>query len=103
MGSIMPPFPVLDGRTYYVLIGFVALLVGIEGPLVLDGRTYYMLMATTEWCLVASTNRGCKVIGEPGGAQSVVLRDGMTRALAVRFVLCVQGHRGVTCHVLLFN
>ncbi|XP_020268225.1 LOW QUALITY PROTEIN: 3-hydroxy-3-methylglutaryl-coenzyme A reductase 3-like [Asparagus officinalis] len=73
------------GQCCEMPIGFVALPVGIAGPLVLDGRTYYVPMATTEGCLVASTNRGCKAIGESGGAQSVVLRDGMTRAPAVRF------------------
>ncbi|XP_020271777.1 3-hydroxy-3-methylglutaryl-coenzyme A reductase-like [Asparagus officinalis] len=68
-------------------VGFVALPVGIADPLVLDGRTYYVSMATTEGCLVASTNRGCKAIRESGGVQNVVLRDGMTRALMVRFML----------------
>ncbi|XP_020266754.1 3-hydroxy-3-methylglutaryl-coenzyme A reductase 3-like [Asparagus officinalis] len=84
-------------------VGFVALPVGIASPLVLDGRTYYVSMATTEGYLVASTNRWCKAIGESGGAQSVVLRDGMTRAPMVRFMLRVQDHWGVTYHVLLFS
>jgi len=35
-------------------------------------------MATTEGCLVASTNRGCKAIYVFRGASAVVLRDGMT-------------------------
>ncbi|ONK65935.1 uncharacterized protein A4U43_C06F2500 [Asparagus officinalis] len=47
-------------------IGFVALPVSIAGLLVLDGKTYYVSMAMTEWCLVASTNSGCKAIGESG-------------------------------------
>ncbi|KAG1363277.1 3-hydroxy-3-methylglutaryl coenzyme A reductase [Cocos nucifera] len=65
-------------------VGYVQLPVGIAGPLLLDRRQYYVPMATTEGCLVASTNRGCKAIAESGGAASVVLRDGMTRAPVVR-------------------
>ncbi|CAL9095439.1 unnamed protein product [Musa acuminata var. zebrina] len=82
----------LDGLDYASIlgqccelpVGYVQLPVGIAGPLVLDGREYHVPMATTEGCLVASTNRGCKAIAESGGATSVVLRDGMTRAPAVR-------------------
>uniref|UniRef100_A0A804LQC0 Auxin-responsive protein n=2 Tax=Zea mays TaxID=4577 RepID=A0A804LQC0_MAIZE len=66
-------------------VGFVQLPVGVAGPLLLDGHRLYVPMATTEGCLVASTNRGCKAIAESGGASSVVLKDGMTRARAVRF------------------
>ncbi|KAJ3707361.1 hypothetical protein LUZ61_011066 [Rhynchospora tenuis] len=73
------------GQCCELPIGYVQLPVGIAGPLVLDGRQYYVPMATTEGCLVASTNRGCKAIAESGGAISMVLRDGMTRAPAVRF------------------
>lgn len=73
------------GQCCELPVGYVQLPVGIAGPLVLDGRLYYVPMATTEGCLVASTNRGCKAIAESGGANSVVLRDGMTRSPAVRF------------------
>ena len=33
---------------------------------------------------MASTNRGCKAITESGGATSVLLKDGMTRAPLLR-------------------
>ncbi|WJZ86531.1 hypothetical protein VitviT2T_005978 [Vitis vinifera] len=83
----------LDGFDYEAIlgqccempVGYVQIPVGIAGPLLLDGREYWVPMATTEGCLVASTNRGCKAIFTCGGASSMVLRDRMTRAPVVRF------------------
>jgi hydroxymethylglutaryl-CoA reductase (NADPH) len=73
------------GQCCEMPVGYVQLPVGVAGPLVLDGRRLYVPMATTEGCLIASTNRGCKAIAESGGASSVVYRDGMTRAPVARF------------------
>ncbi|RLM87283.1 3-hydroxy-3-methylglutaryl-coenzyme A reductase 3-like [Panicum miliaceum] len=73
------------GQCCELPVGYVQLPVGVAGPLLLDSRRHYVPMATTEGCLVASTNRGFKAIAESGGASSVVLKDGMTRAPAVRF------------------
>ncbi|GAA0144445.1 reductase [Lithospermum erythrorhizon] len=73
------------GQCCEMPIGYVQLPVGIAGPLLLDVKEYSVPMATTEGCLVASTNRGCKAIYASGGATSVVLRDAMTRAPVVRF------------------
>ena len=73
------------GQCCEMPIGYVQIPVGIAGPLLLDGKEYSIPMATTEGCLVASTNRGCKAIMMSGGANSVLLRDSMTRAPVVRF------------------
>ena len=73
------------GQCCEMPVGYVQIPVGIAGPLLLDGREYSIPMATTEGCLVASTNRGCKAIYASGGATSVLLRDAMTRAPVVRF------------------
>lgn len=73
------------GQCCEMPVGYVQIPVGIAGPLLLDGFEYSVPMATTEGCLVASTNRGCKAIYMSGGATSVLLRDGMTRAPVVRF------------------
>ncbi|CAA6661625.1 unnamed protein product [Spirodela intermedia] len=73
------------GQCCEMPVGYVTLPVGIAGPMLLDGKFYHVPMATTEGCLVASTNRGLKAIRDSGGAESVILRDGMTRAPAVRF------------------
>ncbi|KAL1315927.1 3-hydroxy-3-methylglutaryl-coenzyme A reductase 1 [Arachis duranensis] len=78
------------GQCCEMPIGFVQIPVGVAGPLLLDGVEHTVPMATTEGCLVASTNRGCKAISVSGGASSVVLRDGMTRAPVVRFATAVR-------------
>ncbi|PPD85412.1 hypothetical protein GOBAR_DD17647 [Gossypium barbadense] len=78
-------------------IGYVQIPVGIAGPLLLDGFEYIVPMATTEGCIVASTNRGFKGIYASGGATSTILRDGMTRAPVVRFPSASRA-----CHLKFF-
>ncbi|PRQ25232.1 putative hydroxymethylglutaryl-CoA reductase (NADPH) [Rosa chinensis] len=73
------------GQCCEMPVGYITIPVGIAGPLILDGKEFSVPMATTEGCLVASTNRGCKAINLSGGATSVLLKDGMTRAPVVRF------------------
>ncbi|KAL8521176.1 hypothetical protein ACS0TY_011647 [Phlomoides rotata] len=73
------------GQCCEMPVGYVQIPVGIAGPLLLNGAEYSVPMATTERCLIASTNRGCKAIYVSGGATCTVLRDGMTRAPVVRF------------------
>lgn len=73
------------GQCCEMPVGYVQIPVGIAGPLLLDGFEYSVPMATTEGCLVASANRGCKAIYASGGATSMLLKDGMTRAPVVRF------------------
>lgn len=72
------------GANCEIVVGYVPIPVGVVGPLVINGEPTYIPMATTEGCLVASTNRGCKAISVAGGACSVVLKDGITRAPCVR-------------------
>ncbi|KAK9948210.1 hypothetical protein M0R45_003797 [Rubus argutus] len=78
------------GQCCEMPIGYVQIPVGVAGPLLLDGEELTVPMATTEGCLVASTNRGCKAIYASGGARSVILKDGMTRAPVVRFNSAVR-------------
>ncbi|XP_020221073.1 3-hydroxy-3-methylglutaryl-coenzyme A reductase 2-like [Cajanus cajan] len=73
------------GQCCEMSISFVQIPVGMAGSLLLVEKEYTVPMATTEECLVASTNRGYKAIHTSGGASSIVLRDAMTRAPVVRF------------------
>ncbi|XP_075038053.1 3-hydroxy-3-methylglutaryl-Coenzyme A reductase [Mixophyes fleayi] len=66
------------------VIGYVPIPVGVAGPLILNNKEFQVPMATTEGCLVASTNRGCRAIMLGGGAHSRILADGMTRGPVVR-------------------
>ncbi|XP_050313509.1 3-hydroxy-3-methylglutaryl-coenzyme A reductase [Anthonomus grandis grandis] len=66
------------------VIGYMPIPVGYAGPLRLDGREFFVPMATTEGCLVASTNRGCRALKDTGINSSIVA-DGMTRGPVVRF------------------
>ncbi|XP_030763388.1 3-hydroxy-3-methylglutaryl-coenzyme A reductase-like [Sitophilus oryzae] len=66
------------------VIGYVPVPLGIAGPLLLDDKQYFIPMATTEGCLVASANRGCRAL-ERTGIKSRIVADGMTRGPVVRF------------------
>lgn len=66
------------------VIGYMPIPVGIAGPLNLDGKLIYVPMATTEGCLVASTNRGSRALIKCG-VTSRIVSDGMTRGPVVRF------------------
>eukprot|EP00980_Cylindrotheca_fusiformis_P012504 scaffold3073_cov66-Cylindrotheca_fusiformis.AAC.19 len=82
----LPQGPSLDYSKVYganceIVIGYVPLPVGLVGPLTLNGESVYIPMATTEGCLVASTQRGAKAISQGlVGAQAQIVKDGITRA-----------------------
>jgi len=69
------------------VIGYMPVPLGTAGPLLLDGKKYQVPMATTEGCLVASTNRGCRALSSGGctGVSSSIFGDNMTRGPVVRF------------------
>ena len=78
------------GANCEIVVGYVPLPVGIVGPLVINGEAVYVPMATTEGCLVASTNRGCKAISSAGGCSAVLLKDAITRAPCLRLPSAVR-------------
>lgn len=72
------------------VIGYMPIPLGVAGPLLLDNKRYHIPMATTEGCLIASTNRGCRALMLSGGVRSAVTDDGMTRAPCVKFTSLSQ-------------
>nr|WP_269468638.1 hydroxymethylglutaryl-CoA reductase [Alteromonas sp. ASW11-130] len=65
-------------------IGVAQVPIGIAGPLIIDGEhakgEFVVPLATTEGTLVASYNRGMKLLNMSGGVKSTVVDDAMQRA-----------------------
>jgi hydroxymethylglutaryl-CoA reductase (NADPH) len=70
-------------------IGSVKIPVGVAGPLRVNGLfaqgDYYIPLATTEATLVASYNRGARLITEVGGCSAALLNEGVSRSPAFAF------------------
>ncbi len=70
-------------------IGAAQVPIGIAGPLLVNGEhasgEFYVPLATTEGTLVASYNRGMKLLREAGGVTTTVLDDAMQRAPVFMF------------------
>ena len=64
--------------------GVAQVPIGLAGPLRVNGEhaqgDFYIPMATTEGTLVASYNRGMRLLSEAGGVRSTVVDDRMQRA-----------------------
>ena len=69
--------------------GVAQVPIGLAGPLHVDGEhargDFYVPLATTEGTLVASYNRGMRLLGECGGVRTTVVDDHMQRAPAFIF------------------
>ncbi len=65
-------------------IGAAQVPIGLAGPLLVNGEyakgEFYVPLATTEGTLVASYNRGMKLLKESGGVTVTVVDDAMQRA-----------------------
>ena len=66
------------------VIGYMTIPLGVVGPLKMNDKFHTVPMATTEGCLIASTNRGCSAL-RACGVKTLVTDDKMTRAPVVRF------------------
>jgi hydroxymethylglutaryl-CoA reductase (NADPH) len=83
----MDPSAVAGNIEHFV--GVAQVPIGIAGPLLVDGEEahgeFYVPMATTEGTLVASYNRGMKLLHAAGGVKTTVMDDVMQRAPAFGF------------------
>jgi hydroxymethylglutaryl-CoA reductase (NADPH) len=65
-------------------IGVAQIPIGLAGPLLVNGEhakgDFFVPLATTEGTLVASYNRGMKLLSESGGVTVTVVDDAMQRA-----------------------
>ncbi|MEJ7862374.1 MAG: hypothetical protein WKF90_12155 [Pyrinomonadaceae bacterium] len=65
-------------------IGVAQVPIGLAGPLLVKGEypkgEFFVPLATTEEILVASYNRGMKLLRESGGVTTTVVDDAMQRA-----------------------
>ncbi len=70
-------------------IGVAQVPIGLAGPLLVNGEhaqgEFYVPLATTEGTLVASYNRGMRLLYEAGGVTTTVIDDRMQRAPAFLF------------------
>jgi hydroxymethylglutaryl-CoA reductase (NADPH) len=69
--------------------GVAQVPIGLAGPVLVDGEhaqgEFYVPMATAEGTLVASYNRGMRLLYEAGGVKTTILDDRMQRAPAFLF------------------
>ena len=74
--------------------GVAQVPIGLAGPLHVDGEhaqgDFYVPLATTEGTLVASYNRGMRLLGECGGVRTTVVDDHMQRAPAFIFETALE-------------
>jgi hydroxymethylglutaryl-CoA reductase (NADPH) len=70
-------------------MGVAQVPLGLAGPLLVNGEhaqgEYYVPMATAEGTLIASYNRGMRLLYEAGGVTTTILDDRMQRAPAFIF------------------
>ena len=78
----------LKGNIEYP-IGVAQVPIGLAGPMRINGEhakgNFYIPMATTEGTLVASYNRGMRVLSEIGGVKTTIIERYMQRAPVFHF------------------
>lgn len=85
------------------LVGFAKIPVGVIGPLRINGSAahgdFYVPLATTEGALVASFQRGARLVSESGGVTALCLTESVSRGPAFVFASTIDAGRFLA-HVL---
>ncbi len=80
--------PLVAEKNIENMIGTTQVPLGFVGPLKVRGDhaigDFLVPLATTEGALVASVNRGASIISGSGGAETIIIKDEMTRAPVFR-------------------
>lgn len=88
-------------------IGLTQIPIGIVGPLRINGLyahgDFYVPLATTEGALVASYNRGAKIISLSGGARVMCLHERVSRAPGFAFNNLMEAGQFIVWCVKNFN
>src|SRR3954451_12591139 len=81
--------PAATGGNIEQFLGAAQVPIGLAGPLVVNGEhaqgEFYVPLATAEGTLVASYNRGMRLLYEAGGVTTTIMADHMQRAPAFLF------------------
>src|SRR5215210_8323874 len=81
--------PAVVGGNVEQFLGVAQVPIGLAGPLLVNGEhaegDFYVPLATAEGTLVASYNRGMKLLYEAGGVTTTIMADHMQRAPAFVF------------------
>jgi hydroxymethylglutaryl-CoA reductase (NADPH) len=81
--------PATLGGNVEQFVGVAQVPIGLAGPLLVNGEhaqgEFYVPMATAEGTLVASYNRGMRLLYESGGVTTTIMADHMQRAPAFIF------------------
>lgn len=94
LSDLSPEQPHLYRNNIEKFAGTLKIPIGIAGPMLVRGTfaqgLYHIPLATTEGGLVASYDRGCKIIRRSGGAVTTLVDEGVSRVPAFVFDSLIQ-------------
>ncbi|AEB94685.1 hydroxymethylglutaryl-CoA reductase (NADPH) [Metallosphaera cuprina] len=96
IGSTIIDYAEIKDRNAENVIGATQIPLGVAGPVLIEGDYarggFLVPLATTEGALIASVNRGMKVLRLSGYVKTKIIRDGMTRAPVFSFDSAIEAY-----------